>query len=91
MPTARKPPQETNQGGLPTVLMDVDTASIETLVEKDPRKLTDKELNIIVAHTRAHREAWMKEEQNPTGKGGGKKRKLEINLNDLDLGADIEL
>lgn len=92
MPTPKQPKAlEPVPVDLPTVLADVDINSIETLVEKDPRELSDKELNLIVAHTRAHREAWMREEQNPTGAGGGKRRKLEINLDELDLGADIDL
>lgn len=86
MPRARSSPQpEPQPAEIPVILTEVDFKSIEELIERDPRKMTSEEMNLIVAFARQHRELWMEEERNPTGKGGGKKRKFEIKLDELDL------
>ena len=68
-----------------SVLTQVEAKAIEDLVEKNPVDLTDSEMDQIIAYTRAHRAAWEKEENNPSGEGGGKKRKLQIDLDSLNI------
>lgn len=80
-----KPSEKPSETNLPAVLAEVDFQSIEALIDKDPKTLSNKDLTLIVSYTRAHREAWMQEENNPSGPGGGKKRKLKVDLDSLDL------
>ena len=68
-----------------SVLSQVDAKAIEDLVEMNPTELTDTQMDQIIDYTRAHRAAWEKEEKNPSGEGGGKKRKLQIDLDTLDI------
>jgi len=71
---------------------EVAPTSLDDLFAKDPRSLTDREIDAIIDAYRAARGRWLKAEEE--AKTAGKKRttlpkadrpKIEINLDDLEL------